>query len=284
VNPAGSIVCGVDHSSGARAAARFAAGLADRLALRLVVVYVVQPPIPQSELGMAARTDDYVVLQGLRNAGEKLLEEVAQELGPDRDVHSELRFGGASEALGAVAGSGGAELVVVGSRGLGSVGSLLLGSVSQRLAVHGPCPTVIVPESAAELGDAAIVCAVDDSEESRAALAAAATLAERLGATLVLAHAAGDDAPAGDGEELLSRLVAESGLGGSVERILLRGAAAEAIVGAATARRAGMIVIGSRGRGALASAALGSVSSAVATQAPCAVTIVRARYPGPADS
>jgi nucleotide-binding universal stress UspA family protein len=284
VNPADSIVCGVDHSSGARAAARFAAGLADRLARRLVVVYVVQPPIPQSELGMAARTDDYVVIEGLRNAGESLLEEVAQELGPGRDVLTELRFGGASEALGSVAASARAELVVVGSRGLGSVGSLLLGSVSRRLAVHGPCPTVIVPESAATLGDAPIVCAVDDSEESRAALATAATLGERLGSTLVLAHVAHDDAPAVDGEELLARLVAESGLRPSPESILLRGAPAEAIVGAATARRAGMIVIGSRGRGALASAALGSVSSAVAAGAPCAVTIVRERYPGPADS
>jgi nucleotide-binding universal stress UspA family protein len=63
----------------------------------------------------------------------------------------------------------------------------------------------------------------------------------------------------------------------------LRGEPAEAIVGAATAQRAGMIVIGSRGRGALASAALGSISAAVAAQAPCAVTVVRGRYPGPAD-
>jgi nucleotide-binding universal stress UspA family protein len=283
VNPGGSIVCGVDHSSGARSAARFAGDLADRLALRLVVVYVVQPPIPQSELGLAARTDDYVLLDGLRRAGEKLLEEVAQELGPDRGVLTELRFGGASEAIQSVAESAGAALVVVGSRGRGSVGSLLLGSVSRRLAVHGPCPTVIVPEAAAPLGEAPIVCAVDDSEESRAALAAAATLGERLGATLVLAHAVGDHAPAGEGEELLARLVAGSGLGSSQESILLRGEPAEAIVGAATARRAGMVVIGSRGRGALASAALGSVSSAVAAQAPCAVTVVRAHYAGPAD-
>lgn len=275
MNPGGSIVCGVDHSSGARSAARFAADLAGRLALRLVVVSVVQPPIPQSELGLAARTNDHVVLEGLRNAGENLLEEVAQELGPDRDVLTELRFGGASEALEAAAESAGAELVVVGSRGLGSVGSLLLGSVSRRLAVHAPCPTVIVPESAAPLGDAPIVCAVDDSDASRAALAAAATLGERLGSRLVLAHVAHGDAPAGDGEELLARLVTESGLGSSLETVLLRGGPAEAIVGAATARRAGMIVIGSRGRGALASAALGSVSSAVAAQAPCAVTVVR---------
>ena len=38
-----------------------------------------------------------------------------------------------------------AALLVVGSRGHGTAASLLLGSVSQRLAHHAPCPLVIVP-------------------------------------------------------------------------------------------------------------------------------------------
>ena len=122
-------------------------------------------------------------------------------------------------------------------------------------------------------------CAVDDSDEARAALATAAVLSERLNTTLVLAHAASDDAHAYHGEELLARLVVESGLGTSVERIVIRGEPAEAIIKAALARNAGMIVIGSRGRGALASATLGSVSPVVAARAPCPVTIVRERYP-----
>jgi hypothetical protein len=75
--------------------------------------------------------------------------------------------------------------VVVGSRGLGSIGSLLLGSVSLRLAAHGPCPTLIVPDSGANVGDRPIVCAVDDSDGSRAATATAATLSDRLGMGLL---------------------------------------------------------------------------------------------------
>ena len=39
-----------------------------------------------------------------------------------------------------------AELLVVGSRGRGAASGLLLGSVSQSLAHHAPCPLVIVPE------------------------------------------------------------------------------------------------------------------------------------------
>jgi len=39
----------------------------------------------------------------------------------------------------------GADLLVVGSRGLGGFARMLLGSVGHEVAHHAPCPTVIVP-------------------------------------------------------------------------------------------------------------------------------------------
>jgi nucleotide-binding universal stress UspA family protein len=275
VNPAAGIVCGVDHSPGARAAARVALALADRLALQALLVHVVAPPIPQHELGMAARTTDSAVVDELQRAGVDLLASVAREFAPDREIAAWIKFGQAGNVIAAVAEETRARFVVVGSRGGSAVGTLLLGSVSRRLATDGPCPTIVVPESGGTVGDGPIICAVDDSEQARYALATAAGLAERLETNLVLAHAQTEPRTSA-GEELLARLVVESGLGTSVERMVLQGEPVDAIVGAATEHGAGMIVIGSRGRGALASAALGSVSSEVATRAPCPVTIVRA--------
>jgi nucleotide-binding universal stress UspA family protein len=138
---------------------------------------------------------------------------------------------------------------------------------------------VIVPEAGGTIADGPILCAVDDSGESGVAVTTAATLAERLDVKLLLAHAVSDTARAAHGQELLARLVVESALGASIERLVIAGEPVEAVVGAAADRGVELIVIGSRGRGALAAAALGSVSSAVATRAPCPVMIVRADTP-----
>jgi nucleotide-binding universal stress UspA family protein len=270
-----TIVCGVDQSPGARAAAEFAATLAQQLGSRLVLVHAVQPPVPHRDIGMPDAWDEFSLLEQLRDAGAELVEKLEQELAPKCEVTTVVRVGGgASEVISTVAAEEAAEFVVVGARGLGSLGKFLLGSVSLRLATDAPCPSVLVPESGGTLGGGPIMCAVDESEHSRRAVATAAMLAERLDTKLLLVHAAQEDASSSRGEELLARLVVESGLGTSVERIVLRGDPAEAIVKAADAHGAAMIVIGSRGRGALASAVLGSVSSAVATQSTCPVTVV----------
>lgn len=271
-----SIVCGVDHSPGARVAAQFTGRLAQRLSLRIVLVHAVHPaPIAQRDVGMPDTWDDFAVFEQLRAAGADLLETIQQELDSDFEIDSVITIGDASDVLADVAREAAAEFVVVGSRGLGGVGKFFLGSVSTRVAAHGPCPAVVVPESGGALDGRPILCAVDDSEHSRHAIATAATLAERLETELVLVHAEADgESSSADAEELMARLVVESGLGTSVERMVVRGEPADAIVEAANARGAEMIVIGSRGRGALAASVLGSVSSSVAEHAGRPVTIV----------
>jgi nucleotide-binding universal stress UspA family protein len=143
-----------------------------------------------------------------------------------------------------------------------------------------------------------IVCGVDGSPDSEAALVVAAGLADSVGARLVLANvvehvpspyatvgalgpAPVAHAPPGEalrdrveaGERLLEGLAVEAELD-AVERRVLTGLAAERLADLADEVDAELIVVGSRGRGAFKAAFLGSVSTSLIGVARCPVLVV----------
>jgi len=73
---------------------------------------------------------------------ERVIAEVATEGDRDVEISRSVVEGSAASALVAAAES--ADLLVIGSRGLGGFRGLLLGSVSQQCAHHASCPVVIV--------------------------------------------------------------------------------------------------------------------------------------------
>jgi nucleotide-binding universal stress UspA family protein len=142
-----------------------------------------------------------------------------------------------------------------------------------------------------------IVCGIDGSADSRAAVKVAAQLADRLGKTLILAHVAefahvpnaaaypfgGIAGPtpiaeeAESEEEAAARLlecVADDAGVADAERRVAIGHPAERLADLADEEDADLIVVGSRGRGALKAAFLGSVSYNLVGVARCPVLIV----------
>ncbi|MGZ4316294.1 MAG: universal stress protein [Gaiellaceae bacterium] len=147
----GSIVVGVDGSSGARAALCWAIGEAQFRRIPVHAVYVHKHPWSSD----TASPYRQLVVGELR---ERLAEEARQNL--DDEVHAALETAGdgvrvvqqvvegfPAEVL--VRAATDADLLVVGSRGHGGFVGLLLGSVSQQCAQHASCPVVIVPPAAA---------------------------------------------------------------------------------------------------------------------------------------
>jgi nucleotide-binding universal stress UspA family protein len=142
-----------------------------------------------------------------------------------------------------------------------------------------------------------IVCGIDGSADSQAALALAERLASRLGTRLVLAHVAelahipyAAAAPFGGGagpiaveeeieaskeaaERLLEEVADATGLAGAERRAAV-GLPAERLADLADEEDAELIVVGSRGRGAFKAAFLGSVSNSLVGVARCPVVIV----------
>jgi nucleotide-binding universal stress UspA family protein len=133
-----------------------------------------------------------------------------------------------------------------------------------------------------------ILVAVDGSQQSNAALAIAADLAQRYRATLCLLHAfphVSDllgmpqykhllEVRSALGQQVLENTRAQVGHALPVETQLIEGPPAPAILRVAVEDGCDIIVMGSRGHGQLAGLLLGSVSSAVAQRAQCAVLIV----------
>ncbi len=138
------VVVGVDGSDGSRKALRWAAAEAVARGDDLELVHVWEAPQAYAPLGLGAYPLDPEPIQEVaRGLLEGLVAE-ARELAPGVEAQGELVEGPPAQALLDHART--ADLLVVGSRGLGGFKSLLLGSVSQQVVHHAPCPVVIVPE------------------------------------------------------------------------------------------------------------------------------------------
>lgn len=131
-----TIVLGYDGTDGARRAAVVAASVAKALGARIVVATAF-PPYPR----IVEPTEKYAIeIAEARRIAEEMVRELsAQGLTAEAD---ELE-GPAGEAIVTCAGTRRAELIVLGSRGLGELAGLLLGSTSEYVAHHAHVPVLI---------------------------------------------------------------------------------------------------------------------------------------------
>jgi nucleotide-binding universal stress UspA family protein len=148
------VLVGVDGSPGSARALRWAAGEARLRGAELHVVHVWRLPlyaVPDpgglvvSSLGDLDREVEATLERRAREVLDGVVAELGRETGGELGValRSELRRGDPAREL--VEAAAGADLLVVGSRGLGGFEGLLLGSVSQKVLQHAPCPAAVVP-------------------------------------------------------------------------------------------------------------------------------------------
>ena len=276
-----TLVCGVDGSIGSRRAAASAARLSRQLHRGLVLVHVIppRPPMPLASIPVGAHPVATSHMQELdRLEADAAFASIQDEVS-GTDAERITEHGNPADRLSAVADTRDADLIVVGTRGAGPARAALLGSVSQELAARGSRPVVIVPDldppaPDGPLAPGPVVCGVDGSEAARDAARVALCLADGLHAALTLVsvhtrHAAGDDTA-----DALAAMAADAPVRDQVERLATIGDPADALARTATKRRAALLVVGSRGRGPVRAALLGSVSATVTRLAPCPVVIV----------
>lgn len=176
-----------------------------------------------------------------------------------------------------------ADLVVVGSNGLGALKDYLFGSVLGTVLHECSCPVVVVPPHARpHIGRIAV--GVDGSAASNEALAWAIDEADLRHAGLHVVHSweypytstvGGSAFAEVDAALVLEAAVDAAGarLAGPVTRELREASATDLLVEAG--EEADLVVVGSRGRGGFRSILLGSVAREVAAAATCPVCVIR---------
>ncbi|HTK61145.1 MAG TPA: universal stress protein [Pseudonocardia sp.] len=292
------IVVGIDGSSSANRAAVWAAeeAVARHSPLNLVYAYewAADEGPGRVALRANARYRDVFLLYAqdrIREATERIRTAV-----PEVELTTELVVGQPTHVL--TERSADAALMVLGSRGLGGVSGLLLGSVAVGLVAHAKCPVVVVrgderhPEVdlTSEAG-APVVVGLDGSPMSEAALAFAYEAASAYGSPLVAVHAwqlSTEDSRllpyvdmdmVQDEEE---RLLAEQTAGWGekypdviVRREVVKGRPGRILLEHSAGAR--LLVVGARGRGGAAGLLLGSTSQALIHRAECPVAVIRPR-------
>jgi nucleotide-binding universal stress UspA family protein len=106
---AGTVLCGVNDSAGARNAARVAGALSERLDLRLVLVHVADA---STLANGSAGNDESVTTMQARIGGKQLLDELSAEQGLTR-AEKRIESGDPAEQLAQVAAEERAALIVV---------------------------------------------------------------------------------------------------------------------------------------------------------------------------
>jgi nucleotide-binding universal stress UspA family protein len=283
----GSVVVGIDGSSGAEAAMHWAIKDAGtrKVAVRLVCAYHIPPGYYQ---GLGMYTEVPQELEAVRKAADRIVEDAlaaAAKIDSGVEISGVTVDGSPVPAL--LEESRTASLLVLGSRQRSALASSILGSVSAAAVARAECPAVVVrgpaglPEEGAE-----VVVGVDGTPASQALLEFGFDHASRRRAPLravlcwhpdLLASMLWRPEPPAPtrAEAWLSEALAgwqEKYPDVAVRSGVVREHPAAGLVAEAAAAQ--LLVVGNRGRHAMAGTLLGSVSQAVVHSATCPVSVV----------
>jgi nucleotide-binding universal stress UspA family protein len=281
------VVVGLDGSAGADAALAWALEEARSRVVPARLVYGYGRDLAYGSMAIYGKLP-VPKLSHIKTVAERLLADAAtraHELAPDVEVSTHLYGDDAVPVL--LEESSRASSVVLGSRHLGAIGSAILGSVGAAVAARAACPVVVLRGPAELPGEhAALVVGVDALESSEATLAFGFEYASRRSVPLhavlcwhldVLAEMMWRSEPPAPTrvEAWLSEALAgwrETYPDVAVSSGVMREHPVAGLVSASSAQH--MLVVGTRGRHALAGTLLGSVSQGVLHHATCPVAVV----------
>jgi nucleotide-binding universal stress UspA family protein/nitrite reductase/ring-hydroxylating ferredoxin subunit len=252
-----TILVGTDGSETATVAVRAATGLAKRFGavVRIVCAHGDGGPDEDTAKEVLHYARDAVRAEGVETKTHMKAGEPAQVVNELADLH-------------------GADVIVVGSVGMGRARRFRRGGIAEKVAVEAPCDVLIVRTTGGRTAEGAyrhLLVGTDGSATATEAARKGFELAEILGAEVTLVYV---------GDPLLGSIALEATSKGrpgtaEVHTETLQGDPAEKIVELAEGDRADLVVVGNRGLTGARRMLLGSIPNKIAHEAPVDVLIAR---------
>ena len=142
-----NIIVPTDGSVNSKRALEHAIVLASSVGASITLVYVANIVSVISNFDQIPNATGYVTEQvalDMEEEGKGVLDDFAKEVPEGIDVKTVFEVGSPGPAVLSVAKKYKADLIVMGSRGLGPLKGLFMGSVSSYVVTHSGCPVLIV--------------------------------------------------------------------------------------------------------------------------------------------
>ena len=276
------ILCPVDFSEQSSAALRTAGVIAQSFGSEVVVLHAQRLEAPVYFTAAQTKALQGQLRQSLR-AAKKHVAEFARKNLSARVAHRVMVV--EEDPVSAILKTQqeiGAGLIAMGTHGRGGLARVRLGSIAESVLHQAEVPILTVGprmRPPATVGGVfrRVLCPVNFSPSSQAALEQAAALAAGMGAELIVAHI--EEAPlttgAQDSLQRLCKWIPDAVRAHcAVKEVVKQGNAAEQIILEAEKSQADLLVIGPQPRGLLGAALLGSTSELVIRTASCPVVSV----------
>lgn len=287
------ILCPVDFSPGSQQAMRVAVRLANEADAELMLVHVWHlPPIASTEEAtFPADTIELMIRDEERGLADASL--MASKLGAKR-VTTKFLTGVPWDQIVETLRDPAIGLVVLGAQGRTGFERILLGSVTEKVVRHAPCPVLAVRTRGELTAFNHVLCPVDFSESSRQAVALAAELASPGGAGIALLHAidvpvtySGEPPIASffddyekESTRMLEKWARDLRAKVSVPVSILSKVGSpgkQTLAVLDDDKTFDLVALGSHGRTGIRRVLLGSVAEKIVRHAPCSVLVARAR-------
>jgi nucleotide-binding universal stress UspA family protein len=259
----------------------------------------------QVTLAHAYDATPYMRLLEPRNSAEAKLamrDAAAEKLGALRDAHLDglevdiAAVSAESPAMGICdhAEKVGADVIVVGTRGRGTVMRVLVGSVAERIIRHAKCDVLVVRGNTDGWSPSHMVAPTDLSEVASVAIEATAVLHGVFESKVSLLHVYDDDVPvpAAGAFKLADTAVVAANLKNELDtkrqdifgddenvdsEVLVGEHPADIICKWCEDNDANLVIVSSHGRTGLAHVLMGSVAEQIIRYAPCPALAIRVR-------